>query len=1155
MAYDGTLRFDTGVNTQGFQKDASKLGDIVKGLGVFKIIEKGLELVTSSIDKAVSRYDTLNRFPKIMAQMGFSAEDTGASIKKLSDGIQGLPTSLDQIVGSTQRIASMTGDLVGAADTTLALNNAFLASGASSDAAARGMEQYMQIIGRGKPEMEDWKTLQETMPYALQKVAESFGFAGTAATRDFYAALQSGEITVEQMNARFVELSTAAGGFAETAKTATGGIGTAFTNMNTSIVRGVAAVIESIDDGFSQTRFKGIENIIVSTGKGINTVLQGIAKVAGFTAKNIEPLTVGVISFGVAWKGLQLLSYTAQLGSLTKALGAMTPVILKAVAAKVADKAETIALHALYVKDAVLKGASTTATIINTAAENGNVVAIVAKTVAVKIATVAQWAWNAAMMANPIGLIIAGVIALTTAIVGLVMWLSSGSKEYKKQKEEVEALADAQEELKQSTEDSTSTFETNTDNMEANAKVAKNLVGKLRDVSNSSASAEDKHRRMANTVKQLNATVDGLNIAYDKETGNITNLNTGQEISIEQLEELVSAKAELAQANAWQERANELVKEQVNIQEELAVIEAKKQEIMANSNPIACEQEKLIKELDEAAEGHATTMADVEMRLGIVNDNIAASNTAAAESVVADYARMEQAITENGESIDDVALRWGVSVESIKAAWADAGGSFDEFVTNQDEGLAEYQESVASHTDNIINSFKEIPAEFEMSAQEMIDTLRTNRERYAEWKQAMVEISGQVSAETIAELEKLGPGALSAINQMRENGGAGLREFDAEVRATLDDSTGYASQVYNDPAFVGAPSAGFDAAAQQVAENTALTGAVTDQMEGAKAAAEAVDFSEVGQNIAADIVDGLNSADVTGAMQDITAAISNNTGRVTSAVTSMSTAVQTALRTMKTQAVSIATQMMTEINSAVVSRANTVKASVTSMANGVITSLNTMKTQAANVTMQMMTEINSNIVSRTATVRSSATAAANSVVSGFQPMVPGAAGVAEDMMDGIGEAMDRKAPSLCAKAREIANRIASIMADALDVHSPSRVMIRLFENVMMGVYVGMDGMSGMLYREAESIADGITERLTISPDVANGLVERMRAVTDHTPLGGSTLVPQLAYAGAGGAVQYTTSLTQNITTPKPLSPSEMTREGQDLLRRSRWQLP
>ena len=39
MAYDGTLKFDTSMDTSGFQKDANKFGEVVKGLGVFKILE------------------------------------------------------------------------------------------------------------------------------------------------------------------------------------------------------------------------------------------------------------------------------------------------------------------------------------------------------------------------------------------------------------------------------------------------------------------------------------------------------------------------------------------------------------------------------------------------------------------------------------------------------------------------------------------------------------------------------------------------------------------------------------------------------------------------------------------------------------------------------------------------------------------------------------------------------------------------------------------------------------------------------------------------------------------------------------------------------------------------------------------------------------
>lgn len=516
-----------------------------------------------------------------------------------------------------------------------------------------------------------------------------------------------------------------------------------------------------------------------------------------------------------------------------------------------------------------------------------------------------------------------------------------------------------------------------------------------------------------------------------------------------------------------------------------------------------------------------------------------------------DFAQhMEDTHTKEGLSLDDLATKWGTTAEAIKAEMDNMGISMQEWSDQQQEAWEEYEENVKERTEGVINSFKKIPGEYDKSAKEMLEILIANKTQYAEWETAMEEITKQLGPTAAAEFAKLGPEATSAMQEILASTEL-LDQYREAFGVKLDEVTGTAVEDWNDPNFIGAPSTAIDTSAQMVTQNTALDTAVIDTMEGAKAAAESVDFSEVGQNIAADIVSGLNGADVNGAMASITAAIQNNTGKVTSAVTSMSTSVQTVFRTMSTQSQNTVTQMMTNINSTIISRAGTIKSSVTSMGNGVITAMNTMKTQAVNVTTQMMTDSNTAIVSRTGTLRSSATAAANSVVTGFQSMESGTVRVAENMMDGIGAAMDRKAPSLYAKAREIANRIASIMADALDVHSPSRVMIGIFENVMMGIYVGMDGMSGMLYREAESIADGIAERLTISPDIA----DQLRSITDTVPLGGVTLLPQAAYGGTGGGTSYVTSLTQNITTPKPLSPSEMTREGQDLLRRQRWQLP
>src|SRR5690625_5270729 len=142
----------------------------------------------------------------------------------------------------------MTVDLYGAVDTTLTLNNAFLASGASTADAERGLQQYVQMLSKGEVDLQSWRTLQETMPFALRKTAEAFGFTGESATNDFYDALKSGEITMDEFNAKLIELDQAQGGFAETAQTSSAGIKTAMTNMSTWFVMGVADILESIDE-------------------------------------------------------------------------------------------------------------------------------------------------------------------------------------------------------------------------------------------------------------------------------------------------------------------------------------------------------------------------------------------------------------------------------------------------------------------------------------------------------------------------------------------------------------------------------------------------------------------------------------------------------------------------------------------------------------------------------------------------------------------------------------------------------------------------------------------------------------------------------------------------------------------------------------------
>ena len=252
------------------------IGKMVTALGLVEVASAALGVVKSSLDSAISRFDTMQKFPKVMAALGFSSEDSSKSIKKLSDGIDGLPTKLDDVVASTQQLTSITGDLDKSTNTVLALNNAFLASGASTEDANRGMQQYTQMLSSGTVDLESWKTLQETMPLALQKTAEAMGFVGKSAQRDLYAALQNGTVTFDQFQDKLIELGTGTGTLAGLAKENSLGIATSFNNLKNAVAKNIANIITKVDDITKKMTGKTIAQNIDGLKVVINNVFKSI---------------------------------------------------------------------------------------------------------------------------------------------------------------------------------------------------------------------------------------------------------------------------------------------------------------------------------------------------------------------------------------------------------------------------------------------------------------------------------------------------------------------------------------------------------------------------------------------------------------------------------------------------------------------------------------------------------------------------------------------------------------------------------------------------------------------------------------------------------------------------------------------------------------
>lgn len=152
---------------------------IALGSVVAKGVSSAFNAISNSLDYAIKRVDTLAVFPKIMKNLGFEADESESAVSKLSSRIEGLPTTLDEIVTYTQRLASTTGNLnkgmKNATSIAIAFNDAALAGGKGQLEANRAFEQFVQVVSRGRPTMQDWKIMLEVMPGQLKQMAKYMG--------------------------------------------------------------------------------------------------------------------------------------------------------------------------------------------------------------------------------------------------------------------------------------------------------------------------------------------------------------------------------------------------------------------------------------------------------------------------------------------------------------------------------------------------------------------------------------------------------------------------------------------------------------------------------------------------------------------------------------------------------------------------------------------------------------------------------------------------------------------------------------------------------------------------------------------------------------------------------------------------------------------
>lgn len=297
-ANGGNILFHFKGDTSNLKNATNSLGGMTKSIlmatGIAKAFSVGMNMITSSTGAAVDRLDQLNAFPRVMSSLGIETSKSQKAIKELSEGLKGLPTTLNQGTSAVTRFVSVNEDVEYSTKMFLALNDAIIAGNASTEIQAAALEQLTQAYSKGKPDAQDWKTIMQAMPAQLKQVAKSMGYTSTTIGGDFYEALQKGEISMDDFMKKIIELDEKGGdGFESLRKqalSATGGIKTAITNMRTAVARGMAGVIDSIDKGL---KAGGVENGIngIITRIGV-TFENGLNKLS----QELQPIIAGVIS-------------------------------------------------------------------------------------------------------------------------------------------------------------------------------------------------------------------------------------------------------------------------------------------------------------------------------------------------------------------------------------------------------------------------------------------------------------------------------------------------------------------------------------------------------------------------------------------------------------------------------------------------------------------------------------------------------------------------------------------------------------------------------------------------------------------------------------------------------------------------------------------
>lgn len=370
-----------------------------------------------------------------------------------------------------------------------------------------------------------------------------------------------------------------------------------------------------------------------------------------------------------------------------------------------------------------------------------------------------QEALNVAMAANPAGLLVTAITALTAGVAAYCIINKDNLTQMTEQSQATRDLIEQTRSLNDETQKSLDTARQSVTDIDTQKKVAKDLARELEELKNKTAKTTTEQTRMKMIVDELNTIVPDLNLHYDEQNNT---LNMTQK----EIEGCVDSYMELYRAQAIQEELQDIAKKQIEYEQQLYDL-GKQRESQVEEQAAAEEA------LAEARERHNDLMAsgvghmvvyDKTLADAVLRDNEARDALENLDATIKETEESNQALSDEYEYWKEVVgdndpLN---GATTATGELGDAAQETGEHITSMgndvSEAYKEMYDNVYEAIEKQISMFSEFKGEAELSTTELLNNMQSQVDGINQWATNMEELADRgINQGLLQHLSEMGP--------------------------------------------------------------------------------------------------------------------------------------------------------------------------------------------------------------------------------------------------------------------------------------------------------------------------------------------------------------------------------------------------------------